>query len=461
MGLKRAAHHDVSRGNLPSTGSPSQSNKKPKFDHRNPSTLAQETPEEDAILDLDEIGRGGIQAKRNAVELDGYSSDSSNEGFDARANTKAKNAKAEKRAQKSKDEEDNDMFADIEEEEVPDGDDDEDITTEGKKPKKEVRFLDADEIEGQVKSSEGGGHVSADFSMKPTDTKRRSRDNEEASDSSDGEEGDAVRDATGADIDDELGAGSKKKHAPRLDGFNMRDEAEEGQFDATGNFVRKAKDPFEVHDAWLEGNSSKASMRKAAEAEEDRERERRERNIKDDAMPTSDLLAALIRRMQVDETVLEALQRLNKGTEKKKKQSFKRNRRKDEMETDTELNGHADPVEAQRRETVEAITGAANHILSRGDAEIYDAERALLERQYKRETGEAWVDEQPNGAEANREGVESAKQWQYRWADARDGGQIHGPYDETTMKAWVGAGYFGDGVEFRQAGLDTWSRTLN
>src|SRR2546430_13370718 len=42
------------------------SSKKPRFDVRNPSALAPDAPEEDAILDLDEIGKGGQRTKRSA-----------------------------------------------------------------------------------------------------------------------------------------------------------------------------------------------------------------------------------------------------------------------------------------------------------------------------------------------------------------------------------------------------------
>ena len=48
---------------------------------------------------------------------------------------------------------------------MQDGDDDEELEREGKKRKKNVRFLQEDEIEGQVAGSKGGGHVSADFSV--------------------------------------------------------------------------------------------------------------------------------------------------------------------------------------------------------------------------------------------------------------------------------------------------------
>ena len=56
------------------------SSKKPRFDPRNPSQLAPDAEEEDPILNADEIGKGsGI--KRNAVNIDGYDSDSSTENF--------------------------------------------------------------------------------------------------------------------------------------------------------------------------------------------------------------------------------------------------------------------------------------------------------------------------------------------------------------------------------------------
>ena len=91
------------------------SSKKPRFDVRNPSALAPDAPEEDAILEADEIGKRGQQTKRNAVNIDGYDSDSSNEGFDARAQTRAKEAgRNGKSGARSKDEEEADMFADLE-----------------------------------------------------------------------------------------------------------------------------------------------------------------------------------------------------------------------------------------------------------------------------------------------------------------------------------------------------------
>ncbi|KAH0262393.1 hypothetical protein KCU91_g13442, partial [Aureobasidium melanogenum] len=311
----------------------SPESKKPRFDHRNPSTLAPDAPEEDAILELDEIGKGGLQTKRNAVKLDGYESDSSDDNFDVRADEKAELAKQEGRngdskgaknagwnqrgqeSGKSKDEDEMDMFADVDEGTggvggTADGDDDEELRGEGKKAKKDVRFMDMDDIEGQVHKSKSGGHVRADFTLDP---KGKSRADDDASIESSSESGsDEERDRLDEENEDaeELGAGSKKRHAPKLDAFNMQQEGEEGRFDEAGNFIRKAVDPDAVHDSWLEGLNKK-DMKKAKAAQEKREEERRRQTAADDALLTSDLLSTLITHLHKGESVLEALQRLN------------------------------------------------------------------------------------------------------------------------------------------------------
>jgi CD2 antigen cytoplasmic tail-binding protein 2 len=424
------------------------SSKKLRFDYRNPSTLAPDAPEEDAVLELDEIDVGQ-NIKRNAVNLDGYDSDSDNDNFNARSEAKAK---AQARASKADAEEENDMFADLEE---GDGDEDEELQVEGKKKKKDVRFLDVDDIEGQVANSKSGGHISADF--KPGSEKAKA-DGDTSSDESGDDE---LRDRVGSDEDEfEVGAGGKKKHAPRVDAFNMRNENEEGKFDESGNFVRQAADPDSKHDAWMQGLSKK-DIKKAREAQEKRDEERRKRELADDALLTTDLLGTLIKHLQKAETVLEALQRLNKGRPQQKKKSKwqkpKGHEAADAMDVDADKNAE-DPAETKRREAVEAITGAADQLLTRGQTDIYDAERELLMRQYRRETGEDWADAAPADEATGGSTSTSGKQWEYRWADGRDGEERHGPYDGQTMTAWNDAGYFGEGVEFCAVGEGEWTR---
>lgn len=436
--------------------------KKPRFDVRNPSALVSDAPEEDAILEADEIGKRGQQTKRNAVNIDGYESDSSNEGFDARADAKAKESdKNGLKGAGSKDEEEADMFADLEED-AKDGDDDEELAGEGKKQRKNVRFLEADEIEGQVAGSKGGGHVSADFSVGdgrrgPNAILRGKSENHESSSDSDAD--DEERAEVG-DIDEELGAGAKKEHAPKLDAFNMKSEQEEGRFDAQGNFVRKAADPDAQHDSWLEGLSKK-DMKKAKEAAEKRDEERRQKAIEDDAVLKSDMLKDLIPYLEKGESVLEALARLNKGQPKKRPKWQNKNKRNDTDAMDVDK-GTEDPAETGRREAVEAITNSATQLFDQGQLDIYEAEREVLMRQYRRETGEDWVDPPTEAYQKNTDGSSEVKEWEYRWSDGRDGGQPHGPYDGVMMVAWNDAGFFGEGVEFRRAGEGgEWRRSVD
>ncbi|KAF2199320.1 hypothetical protein GQ43DRAFT_442594 [Delitschia confertaspora ATCC 74209] len=421
------------------------SSKKPRFDARNPSTLAPDAPDEDPVLELDEIGKGN-QIKRNAVNIDGYDSDSSTDNFDARANAKSKGAAV---TSKHDNDDEDDMFADLNDDAQAEEQDD-DAGNDGKK-KKGVRFLENHEIEGQEENSKSGGHVAADFTA---GAKSHTNDQDSSSDSGDDEERDRLPEELDEEEAREIGAGGKKRHAPKLDAFNMKAEAEEGRFDESGNYVRKAADPLAVHDSWLDGLSKK-DIKRAKEAQDKRDAERRQKDIANDSILTSDILSTLIGRMEKGETVLESLQRLGKGREKKKPKWLQNKAKADDGTEIDDFAGHA--AEVRRKEAVEAITGAADQLLTRGQTDIYDAEREVLTRQYKRETGEDWQDLNV-GAQADGSGT---KQWEYRWSDARDSGQHHGPYDGQTMVAWNNAGYFGEGVEFRRVGETEWSRVVD
>jgi len=263
-------------------------------------------------------------------------------------------------------------------------------------------------------------------------------------------------------VDSELGAGGKKNHAPKLDAFNMRTEQEEGRFDDQGNYVRKGADPDAIHDIWLEGMSKK-DMRKAKEAAEKREEDRRKRALEDDAKSAGDVLGELIPLLEQGETVLEALARLGKGKAKIHKWQNKNKKTKQNGASDVHVSTEHDAAEQVRKRKVEIITGAADFLLTKGQPEVYDNERELLIRQYRRETGTVWVDPpQANDDDDDSEIPFNVQMWEYRWTDDRDGGTTNGPYDGYTMKQWNDAGYFGEGVEFRKKGDGAgWTRVAD
>src|SRR5438034_2931818 len=137
MGRPKRAGEDYARThhNGDDVDSPSSS-KKPRFDLRNPSALAPDALEDDDVLDADEIGRRGQQVRRNAVNIDGYDSDSEPEAFDARAEAKARANKIAGQGGNG-----DDMFAELEEEFR-----DDDPNTTGTS-RKRARFLQDDRSE--------------------------------------------------------------------------------------------------------------------------------------------------------------------------------------------------------------------------------------------------------------------------------------------------------------------------
>ncbi|KHJ35819.1 putative lin1 family protein [Erysiphe necator] len=394
------------------SSSSTSNSKKPRFDVRNPSALAPDAAEEDAVLQADVIGTGGMGTKRGAVNIDGYDSDSDNEDFDTRAEQRAKikgkragdavrldeafedfNNNSNKKDASDDEKEEDDMF----------GDDDSDQnntvpSSNGANHKKEVRFLEENEILGQVENSKSRGHISGNFALDPNGKlSSHALDDEISSD----DEEDAILNAIEEDVDEEVGAGGLKRNAPKVDAFNMKNEQEEGRFDEAGNYVRKAADPDAKHDEWLEGLSKK-DIKKAAEAHDRREAELREKRKQEDSILLPDILRVLIQHLGKGETALEALARLGKAqirTKKipkwKLKKKLKNNEVSDDKKTD-DPNQYQQILAEQKKikEAVIAITGAADQLLTRGQIDIYEKEREMLMRQYRTEVGTEWDQEQ-------------------------------------------------------------------
>ena len=326
--------------------------KRPKFDARNPALAAPDVPDAagpshgpdsgagsgDIFLEVDEGAIGKRRVRRNAVELEGYASDSSDEaGFDATRQKWARqdrpgNGTAKPKAKGTNDDDDDDdMFGGSDED--GDGSGAEDGTGKGgtrknDRKKKEVTFLELDDIEGQEDEDEDD-EAAATLTVAPSrypdifkDERRRDSDESSSSSGSDAEsdaghggleagEGQLAEESLLDDPEAAASEGKKKKkpRPPKREAFNMKSEIEEGRFDAAGNFVRKAAEKDAVHDSWLAG-ISRRDMRRAREAMARRDADRRAQLRRDDAVLTCDVLAQLISCLDRGETVLEALGRL-------------------------------------------------------------------------------------------------------------------------------------------------------
>ncbi|CDW98968.1 hypothetical protein, partial [Sporisorium scitamineum] len=152
-----------------------------------------------------------------------------------------------------------------------------------------------------------------------------------------------------------------KQKAPKVTGFNMKEEMRTGKFDADGNYHENQRDPHAQHDAWLAGNYSKSKILEARKAQQKRDQEARE---KERAAQQADgdedkVKKRLVEYMHRAETVQRTLQRLGKTSAEKKKE-FKA-KTIDENEA------------KQAAADVEAVTHLSSVLMSRfGRLDIYD-----------------------------------------------------------------------------------------
>ena len=207
--------------------------------------------------------------RKGRVRIEGYESDSSDDG-EGVVNSRKPTNDAE--------EEDDDMFASV--------------AAEEKKPvenakKDKNKFLRLGDIEGQEFGGTDGSETSeSDEPENKDDAEKR----------------------------------EKEAMGYEMSSFNMREEMEEGKFSADGSYVRTF-DPHAVHDRWLEETDEK-EMKKARKIHKQRkklEREKQEAEEKElqDMGGKVAIEMQLLTKLKKGETVLEVLQRLgakkNKG----------------------------------------------------------------------------------------------------------------------------------------------------
>jgi len=355
----------------------------------------------------------------------GYDSDSSQEGD--------KKKKSKKRAKRLQDDDEDAGFADNplippDAKEPPKDELDEEDEYGKLKPKK-IKFVDASEIGGQ------------EFSDEEKDVE----DEEESLPST-------PHDSDDEELDEEVGLAGSKKHAPKIEKFNLKQEQAEGAFTADGGYIRKAADPRAHQDVWLEGLTKGAVARavKAREKQKEREREvERRQQEEDHAFSPLQRVEILIRALRPRETPFDALARLNQGKQKKKwqtSQKWKKNKIAVDEAAKEGATTEDDP--AKVKEQIELITSAADKLLSLGMMNIYSLARERLIMLFQEETGERF---QENAK------VRGGAKWEYKWPGTDE---VYTDFTSENMRGWKADGFFGDGVLVRQAGSqDIWKNS--
>ncbi|KAI7825454.1 hypothetical protein BX661DRAFT_184607 [Kickxella alabastrina] len=227
--------------------------------------------------------------------------------------------------------------------------------------KKRKRFLDIADIEGQEMSSTS--RVEDGFGSSGDRKGKR---------------------AEGGDSEDDEGEGKV-----RIEAFNMKDDLEEGQFDANGNFVWNKKDPQTYQDSWLDG-ISKTAIERARESKAKQDREPPQNNYSNsgsstavpwDTVSNDDISLAIINLLQPRETVLNALARIG-GPKKKVKNKWSK-KAKAKAKAATDEDGGDGEQERERRGAIEQLTELADRAMARGLVNIYDETYEQLVRQMR------------------------------------------------------------------------------
>ncbi|SPO24265.1 uncharacterized protein UTRI_03533 [Ustilago trichophora] len=287
--------------------------------------------------------------------------------------------------------------------------------------------------------------------------------------------------------------------APKVTGFNMKEEMRTGKFDAEGNYHENQRDPHAQHDAWLTGNYSKSKILEARKAQQKREQQARD---KEHAAQQADgdedeVKKRLVEYMHRGETVQRTLQRLGKVLAQLKKAATKKGLNSTEGQSAEGNFVNAQPESSgtdakQAAADVETVTHLSSVLMSRfGRLDIYDRTyEQLLKDVHKsglvRQTFDpaSKFDPRPPSPspaatttasnDASTSTVDAgAGEWEYRWtpaylaAAAREAGtpvdpeiQTFGPFSLADLRSWAEQGYFGEGGErilLRPAGSkDPW-----
>eukprot|EP00731_Ephydatia_muelleri_P019597 Em0012g422a len=249
--------------------------------------------------------------------------------------------------------------------------------------------------------------------------------------------------------------------------FNLKEEMEEGYFDADGNYFVK-DDPNAVEDNWLQD----VDWNKVEELQEWNSKQSAAEGSDVEGDKKTDRLAVqkqILEILRPGETILKALKRLGGSKVQTASEKWKKPKKGSEIKMEEE---QCEPSAEDKKLVVENLTGLADQLIADGDYSIYDETYERLKLKIQREekakepvdifaeassVAEASSPVEPAGSKDSGTPSSGAAPpfsnevlWEYKWD--KDSSDIHGPFSSTQMSDWVDSGYFSDGVWVRKTG---------
>ena len=365
--------------------------------------FAEDEDDDDTTILVNDIDDNlETRARRGRVRVEGYESDSTDEGESV---VRSRRAGADGG-------DDDDMFAIASDEEKR-------SKTQGGAKKKSTKWMSLGDIDGQ---EFGGGS---------------------------GEDDKSVSESEPEDEDDRIRR-SKAGMGYEFTRFNMKEEMEEGKFAEDGTYVRSF-DQHQIHDRWLEDvdeeemKRARRAKRKAERIERDRIREEERQSGTAEQNRTS-MEMELVTIMLPGETVLETLARLGK-VKKKKEAGTGATKKKRKPHEPVLAEPNVVSTKAPPLSDIDRITTISSKLLP-SFPEIYSTTYEAILRSVRRSQAVPgdWVPPKPK--------------FEYKWTvEAATTHDVNGPFTEEEVRTWFSAGYFGDSGEriaLRVVGTEEW-----
>jgi CD2 antigen cytoplasmic tail-binding protein 2 len=283
-----------------------------------------------------------------------------------------------------------------------------------------------------------------------SDSAKRSRfKNKHSLDSDEEEDGDE----NAAQLSDEDVDGQEEKTIDFSEGgirvtpFNLKEEMEEGHFDADGHYIAD-KDAGAVEDSWLETVDWQEVHEKAAERELDDLGGDEDDDEENETIDKLSILRAVIEIVKPGETVAKALRRLG-GSDKDKAGRAKKTGKSYDLFADEEETNKTDKSVENKNTSKEAmlrLTELADQLVQIGYDDIYGDTYEKLAYQVRQCDENKGTAKEESGSNVVSEEV----MWQYKWQ--KEDHDVHGPFTSSQMQEWVDKDYFKNGVWVRKVG---------
>ena len=262
--------------------------------------------------------------------------------------------------------------------------------------------------------------------------------------------------------------------------FNLKEEMEEGHFDAEGNYFEKKEEV--IRDEWLDSLDWVKIKERGDQAPKDTwDSGNDESNFEDAEEPGDEIKAMkdILNIILPGETVLKALRRLGGkdiGRGKKSSSASARWQPKAKKQEVLEGSEFEDSAAAEDKQSLLKLTELADFLLQRGNFGVYQDTYEKMAHKMKNLEEKQQEAEEDDALEAafkqgGGEGEDTTKEtknsdntrteeanddevyWQYKWENTKNA-TVYGPYSSTYMLNWNDQGCFGDGVWVRKVSED-------